>query len=374
MILFLKIEKLQVALVHDFLIRLGGAERVLFELSKMYPKAPIYTLLYDEKVCGSVFPKDKVKMSCLKKLPGFMRKRHKYLFPFMPMVVEQFDLSKFDMVISSSNAYAHGIVTNLRTKHLCYCHSPMRYAWDWTHNYLNEQRISEFTKRFVLKRLEKIRMWDKLASDRVDKYLANSQTVKDRISKYYRRDADVVFPPVDVDRFTARNTNENYFLIVSTLTPYKRIDLAISLFNRTGMRLVIIGDGNARSELEKMSGPNIDFLGFKDDDIVKEYMENSRGVIFAGEDDFGIVPVEAMACGKPVLAYGRGGATETVVPGITGEFFYEPTLTGIEDGMARLLLNEKNYNYMDIRKHAEKFGKEIFINGIKKAVRETWTL
>lgn len=362
---------MQVALVHDFLIRLGGAERVLLELSNMYPKAPIYTLLYDEKVCGSVFPKNKVKTSSLKKLPGFIQKRHKYLFPLMPIIVEYFDLSKFDLVISSSNAYAHGVVTNLRTKHLCYCHSPMRYAWDWTHNYLNEQRISEFTKRFVLKKLEKIRMWDRLASDRVDRYIANSQTVKDRILKYYRREADVIFPPVDVDRFTARNTNENYFLIVSTLTPYKRIDLAISLFNRTGMRLVIIGDGNARGELERMAGSNVDFLGFKSDDVVTEYMENCRGVIFAGEDDFGIAPVEAMACGKPVLAYGMGGATETVVSGVTGEFFYEPTLTGIEDGMARLLLNEKTYSYMDIRKHAEKFKKEVFIERMKKVAKET---
>lgn len=360
---------MNVALVHDFLIRMGGAERVLAELAQMYPKAPIYTLLYDEKVAGGIFPSERVRPSSLEKLPQFIRKRHKYLFPFMPAVVEQFDLSKFDVVISSSNAYAHGIVPNLRTKHLCYCHSPMRYAWDYTHNYLAEQNMSDFTKRIVAKRVKKVRMWDRTASDRVDHYVANSETVRGRIRKYYRRDSEVIFPPVDVRRFSPRNTHENYFLIVSALTPYKRIDLAISLFNRLGRRLVIIGDGSAREYLESISGPSIDFLGFKSDSVVKEYMENCRALLFPGEDDFGIVPVEAMACGKPVLAYRGGGATETILEGVTGEFFDEPTLESVEDGLAKLLLNEPHYRFMNTRKHALTFDREIFVDKMKKALK-----
>ncbi len=361
--------KMKIALVHDFLIKMGGAERVLHEFTKMYSKAPIYTLIYDEKACGATFPKERVRTSAMHSLPKFLRKRHKYFFPMMPSMVEQFDLSSFDVVLSSSNSYAHGIVPNLKTKHICYCHSPMRYAWDWTHNYLAEQNMSDFMKRVVSKRVEKVRMWDRMASDRVDKYLANSQTVKDRIWKYYRRDSDVVFPPVDVKRFTARDTNEDYFLIVSTLTPYKRVDLAIELFNRLGRRLVIIGDGSARKYLESISEDNIDFLGFKSDEVVREYMENCRGLLFPGEDDFGITPVEAMACGKPVLALRRGGATETVVEGKTGEFFDEPTVESMEDGLARLFLNEKTYQYNKIRDHASKFDREVFVNNIKSALK-----
>lgn len=360
---------MQVALVHDFLLRMGGAERVLLEFTKMFPKAPIFTLLYDEKLAGEKFPKEKIITSGLQKLPGFLQKRHKYLFPLMPYQIEQFDLSGYDLVISSSNAYAHGVVTNLRTKHICYCHSPMRYAWDWTHKYLGEQNLSGATKMFAMKRLEKVRMWDMAAADRVDKYIANSCTVAGRIQKYYRQEAEVIYPPVNVRRFSPKKTNENYFLIVSTLMPYKRIDLAISMFNRLGRRLVIIGDGSARRDLERMAGPTIDFLGFKSDAVIKDYMENCRAVIFPGEDDFGIVPVEAMACGKPVLAFGRGGATETVVAGVTGEFFYEPTFESIEDGLARLLLNEPNYQYMKIRKHALGFDKEVFVESFRKAVK-----
>ncbi|EKD63925.1 MAG: glycosyl transferase group 1 [uncultured bacterium] len=357
---------MQIALVHDFLVRMGGAERVLAEFAKMYPKAPIFTILYDEKLAGSTFPRERVITSGLQKLPSFIKKRHKYLFPLMPAQVEQFDLSGYDLVISSSNAYAHGVVTNLRTKHICYCHSPMRYAWDWTHNYMGEQRLNGVAKMFAMKRLEQVRMWDMAAADRVDKYIANSRTVAGRIQKYYRQDSEVIYPPVDVRRFSPKKTNENYFLIVSTLTPYKKIDLAISMFNRLGRRLVIIGDGSARGYLERMAGPSIDFLGFKSDAVIKDYMENCRGVLFPGEDDFGIVPVEAMACGKPVLAYGRGGATETVIPGVTGEFFYEPTFESIEDGLARLLLNEPNYQYMKIRKHALEFDREVFVEKFKR--------
>jgi glycosyltransferase involved in cell wall biosynthesis len=358
----------KIALVHDFLIKLGGAERVLKELADIFPQAPIFTLLYDKKAVKDVFLESRVRPSELQNKPGFLRKRQKYLLPYMPRAIEKIDLSPYDIVISSSSAFAHGIITNSHTKHICYCHSPMRYAWDWTHEYIKEQNFGPARRAAVAMLLKKIRMWDQIAKDRPDKYIANSKNVQKRIKKYYRKDSNVIYPPVDIKRFKPRKKHENYFLIVSTLTPYKRVDLAVNLFNKTGKQLVIIGDGPQKPYLQSMAASNISFLGFKDDKTTAEYFMNCRALIFPGEEDFGITPVEAMACGKPVLAYGRGGVTESVIPGVTGEFFFEPTVESMEDGLGRLITNENNYRVTHIRKQAEKFDKEIFINAIKKEV------
>jgi glycosyltransferase involved in cell wall biosynthesis len=359
---------MKVALVHDFLLRMGGAERVLKVLADMYPEAPIYTLLYDEKKCGETFPRERVRTSGLQKWPRFIPGMHKFMFPFMPGAVERFDLSDFDVVISSSNAYAHGVVTNLETAHICYYHSPMRYAWDYTHEYLKEQNLGFFGEMLASRLLHKVRQWDYLAADRVDVPLANSRTVVGRVRKYYRQEAEVVYPPVDVDRFQVRDGHEGYFLIVSTLTPYKRVELAVETFNRLGKKLVIIGDGKDRARLERMAAGNIDFLGFKDDEVVKEYLENCRAFIFPGEEDFGIAPVEAMACGKPVLAFRKGGLTETVIEGETGQFFDEQTPESMEEGLTQLLINEKNYSAARIRERAEEFSEEAFKKAMKSVV------
>lgn len=359
---------MKIALVHDYLVKLGGAERVLKTLTDIFPRAPIYTLLYDEARVGHVFPKSQVIVSDLQNWPQFLRKRHRYFFHKMPQYLEAFDFSDFDVVISSNTAMAHGIITNTNTKHFCYCHSPMRYAWDWTHEYLEEQNFGPFKKLAIRHLLSKVRVWDYYAADRVDHYIANSETVRRRIQKYYRQDATVIYPPVDTEKFKISSSRENYFLIVSTLTRYKNIELAIDLFNKVRKRLVIIGDGSDRKRLESIAGPHIDFLGFKPDEVVREYMQNCRALIFPGEDDFGITPVEAMACGKPVLAYAKGGATETVIAGLTGEFFEEPTVESMEMGLARLLVNEPRYDAGRIRKHAEKFDRQKFIEAIEGLV------
>src|SRR3989338_6910525 len=301
---------MKVALVHDLLVKLGGGERVLKVLSDLYPNAPIYTLLYDEAKVGRVFPKSRVRVSGFHKLPKILRNQRRYLLPWMPKMIESFDFSEYDLVISSSSAYAHGIVTDLGTKHISYCHSPMRYAWDWAHPYLNEQNVGRLKRGIIRKMLSKIRIWDYYASDRADLILANSSNVQKRIQKYWRKASTVLYPPVDVERFKVTPAHGNYFLIVSTLTPFKNIELAIHLFNKIRKQLIIIGDGADRERLKRLAGPHIDFLGFKPDDVVREYMQNCRALIFPGEEDFGITPVEAMACGKPVLAYGKGGATE----------------------------------------------------------------
>ncbi|MBI4994645.1 glycosyltransferase [Candidatus Peregrinibacteria bacterium] len=362
---------MNVALVHDYLLHLGGAERVLKALAEIFPKAPIYTILYDEKKCGSIFPKEKVTTSNLQKLPRLIRNNHKYLLPLIPRAVEEWDFSKFDLVISSNNAFTHGIITKAETRHICYFHSPMRFAWDWTHEYIKEQKAGRLKSAVIAHLLKKIRIWNQASVDRVDLFLANSKTVQNRITKYYRRDSTVIYPPVDISRFKIGKTSEDYFLIISNLTPYKRIDLAIQLFNKIRRRLVIIGDGPQKNFLQNIAGDTIDFLGFKDDETTAEYLTHCRALIFPGEDDFGITPVEAFACGKPVLAFGRGGAKETVIEGVTGEFFNEPTIASMEDGLARLMLNEKNYSPLKCRRRANEFSKEIFVEQIRKIVRKS---
>lgn len=360
---------MKVALVHDFLVKMGGAERVLKILADMYPKAPIYTLIYDQEICGKTFPAERVRTSFLQKFPEFLRKRQRYLFPLMPRAAEGFNLAEFDLVISSSNAYAHGVLTSSNAKHICYCHSPMRYAWDYAHEYLDEQNIGGLKRFLIQKMMLGVRMWDQTAADRADKYIANSNHVRKRIKKYYKTDSDVLYPPVNVNRFKVSQEHKDFYLIVSTITPFKKIDLAVQLFNKIGKYLIVIGDGSDLNRLKKMAGSNIVFMGFQDDATVKEYMQNCRALIFPGEEDFGITPVEAMACGKPVLAYGRGGVLETVIPGETGEFFYEQTIESMEDGLGRLIVNEPNYHPRKIRKQADRFNEQNFINGFKKVVK-----
>lgn len=362
---------MQVALVHDFLLKLGGAERVLKVFSDMYPKAPIYTFLYDETKMASVFPTSRIIASKLQRYPRLLKKHYRYLLPLLPRAIEEWDFSDFDLVISSNTAFAHGIVTSTKTTHVSYFHSPMRFAWDWYHEYKKEQRGGFFKNMAIAILMKKIRMWDRTSADRVDFFLANSETVRRRIAKYYRQDAEVMYPPVDISRYKIGKEHQDFFLIVSTLTPYKRIDLAIQLFSKIKRRLVIIGDGPHMEFLKSIASPNIDFLGYKPDDVVAEYMQNCRALIFPGEDDFGITPVEAMACGKPVLAYGFGGATETVIPGVTGELFFEPTIASMEQGLAKLLLNEKNYHPYGIRRHAEQFDTEIFKKKMRNFLRKT---
>ncbi len=361
---------MKIAIVHDFLLKLGGAERVVKALAEMFPKAPIYTLLYDESVVGSVFPKERVRTSFLQNYPAFLRKRNRLLVHKMPRAIEELDLDEYDLVISSSTAFSHGLVTSLKTKHICYCHSPMRYAWDWANEYCEENKINGFKKLLYAPLMKYLREWDRTAADRPDLYLANSSNVQQRLQKYYQMPSDILYPPVDTEKFRARESNENYFLIVSTLTPYKRIDLAVQLFNKIGRKLVIIGEGPQRKYLENIAGENVEFLGFKDDETVKEYLENCRALIFPGEEDFGITPVEAMACGKPVLAFGKGGVTESVISGKTGEFFFEPNVEAMEDGLARLMYNEKFYKPPTIRRQAGNFSREVFEKKLMQKIRQ----
>ncbi len=360
----------KVALIAELLVKMGGAERVVAKLSEMYPDAPIYTLLYDEKKCGKDFPADKVRPSFLQKFPKLIRRRYRWLLWLMPYAAESFDLSDYDLVISSSSAFAHGALTGSEAVHICYCHSPMRYAWDYTHEYLHQKWFGPVKRWLATRSLEKIRLWDKVAADRPDHYIANSGHVRQRIEKYYRLNADVIYPPVDTDRFKPSPEHEDYYLMISTLTDYKKIDLAVNLFNKTGKKLVIIGEGPEKSFLESIADKNIEFKGRLSDDQCRIYLEKCKAFVFPSEEDFGIAMIEALACGKPVLAYKAGGATEFIRPGFNGEFFEEQTLASMENALAKMMLNYKNYDAREIHKDALKFSAGRFEKEIREFVQK----
>lgn len=364
---------MKVAIVHELLTKLGGAERVAKVFADMFPEAPIYTLLYNEKQCGRVFPRKRVRYA-----PGLQRMYRlgvprRFLTGWMDTAIENFDLTDYDLVISSSSAFAHGALTGADTKHLCYCHSPARYLWDQTFSVLDQQSrrgiLGPIKKLWLPGLFHRLRKWDIAAASRPDIILANSATVQKRIEKYWQQESEVVFPPVRTNAFQVQKENEGYFLIVSALSPFKNIDLAVRVFTELPKhRFIIIGGGSDKGFLQSIAGPNIEFLGRKSDGAVTEYMENCRALLFPGEDDFGIVPVEAMACGKPVIALKKGGATETVIENKTGVFFDEISKKGLHDALIHFFKIEKVFDPKNIRKHAEHFSEERFKKEIQKHI------
>ena len=353
---------MKIALVHDYLIRFGGAERVFLNLYKIFPKAEIFTILYNKDKMGKYLSDAKIHTSFLQNFP-FSLKRHRWLAPLMPTAVESFDLRNFDLIISSSSSFAKGLIIRPNAIHICYCHNPARFLWDYASQY---DGGPAFFKKLLFHYL---RIWDRSAANRVDYFIANSKTTAARIKKFYNREAKVIYPAVKTV-FKEPSSSSKYFLIVSQLTPYKRIDLAIDVFNKLELPLVIIGQGRDRKRLEKMAKHNVKFLGWRSDKIVRRYLQNCTAFIFPGEDDFGIAPVEAMLFGKPVLAYRKGGVTETVLEGITGEFFDDLATESLADGLRRLIMNIDNYSPLVIRKTAEKFSQERFEKAIKEFVIE----
>ena len=348
------------AFVHEYLTRMGGAERVLYEMSEEAPEAPVYSLLYDAHATGEYFPPHNVKESFFRNFPSIVRANPKMLSPLCPTAIESIDLSDYELVISSSNSFAKGIITKSDTTHVSYCHAPMLFAWEATHSYVQQQGKGALTKTGIGLILHYLRQWDQQASERVDYFIANSETTRQRIQKYYRREAPVIYPPVDVDRFTPRKGEGEYFLIASQLTPYKQIDLAIRVFNHLNIPLVILGDGPDRQRLEQMAASHISFQGFVSEEEKRQWYEDARGFIFPGSDDFGIAPVEAMAAGTPVLALRAGGATETIQEGVTGEFFDSPQEALLGDGVRRILEKEQTYDPAALHEHARQFNPQRF--------------
>lgn len=361
---------MRIALVHDFLNQWGGAERVLDALHELYPQAPVFTLMYDKKRTKGHFAGWDLKTSFLQwPLIAHFRK---YALPLYPLAAETFDFSHFDVVISSSNSYAKGVLTRPETLHVCYCHTPTAYLWFWTHNYLKEQRLGRLTSFIVRAILHSQRQWDRIAAERVDVWIANSKNVQQRIKKFYRKDSTVIYPPVDTDRFSISQTIGDYFLYVSRLSGYKNPGLVVEAFNRLRLPLVVVGTGNELPRLRSLAKKNITLTGWLADEEVAGYYSRCRALIFPVEEDFGIVPVEAMAAGRPVIALGRGGALETVVEGKTGLFFKEPTVASLMATIKQFLNVEQSFDSQVIRTHAQQFDRQIFLDRMKRFVDEAW--
>ncbi len=356
---------LRVALVHDFLVQYGGAERVLEVMAEMFPEATIYTLLYDKgKMAGKFKGKD-IRTSNLQKFPKFLRKRYRWLLPFFMVAPETFNLRDYDLVISSSGAWTKGIVTRLNTTHISYIHSPMRFVWELQHNY---------AKGFFSRLLSSyVRVWDKMAADRPDYLIANSKYTQERIRKYYGKESEVIYPPAFAKASVGKPAiaKERYFLIVSRLSPYKKVDIAIQAFNKLGLPLVIIGEGRERENLEKNAKDNIRITGFVNDEELSEYYSNARALIFPADDDFGMTMVEAMSWGVPVIAFRKGGAKEIVEEGKTGEFFDSQTPEVLADGVRRLIAKENEYDKNAIIQRASEFSKEKFKQKLSEFINKT---
>lgn len=359
-------KKIKIALVHDFLNQWGGAEKVLAEISEMFPEAPIYTLLFEPSKMRGKFGNREIRTSFLQKFPHFLRRKAKWLLPFLPVAPETFDLRDFDLVISSSGAWSKGIITRLNTVHVAYIHSPMRFVWDYNESYLKDNR-KEKIAFLVRPILSYLRLWDKLAADRPDHLIANSAYTRKRIRKYYGRESTVIYPPAFVpqsgtiaNESASFEKNKKHFLIVSRLSAYKRIEPVIEAFNKLELPLVIVGEGSQEKYLQKIAGKNIRILGWQSEKNLQKIYQGARAFLFPGIDDFGIAPVEAMSYGIPVLAIRGGGIKEIVEEGNNGEFFDAATPEVIADCVRRFIGKEDKYDKKYIADKARRFSREKF--------------
>lgn len=350
---------MRVAIVHYWLVNMRGGERVIEALCELYPDADIFTHVYAPDRISDTIRRHRVQTTMISKLPYARRYYQSYL-PFMPFALEQLDLRAYDLVISSESGPAKGVLTRPDALHVCYCHSPMRYAWSMYQEY--RQGLSGPRRWAMAALLHKIRQWDVTTAARVDHFVANSHNVAQRIRKYYRRDAMVIQPPVDLDLFhvSVSVLAEDFYLCIGQLIPYKQVHLVVRAFNQLGKRLVVVGEGKERDRLAKLAGPTITFLDRVDDACLRDYYARCRALVFAAEEDFGIVPLEAMAAGKPVIAFGKGGALETVVPGCTGLLFSEQTPESLAAAVLLFEEIEGQFEPETIMAHAATFSKARF--------------
>ncbi len=360
---------MNVALIHDHLTQLGGAERVLKIFTELFPKAPIFTLVYDKKRLGGYFSDTKIIPSYLQNI-SLVTKKYQWLLPLMPNATESYDVSGYDLVLSSTSAFAKGIITKSTTLHVCYCHTPTRYLWTDTHSYLKELHQPRILKRVVPFFLSGLRIWDKLAADRVDKFIANSRTVQERIKKYYRRESDIIYPPVELDKFSISHREGEYYLAGGRLVSYKRFDLIVAAFNRLGLPLKIFGEGPEYKKLRCIAKKNITFTGAVTDEVRAELYKHCIAYLNPQEEDFGITAVEAMASGRPVIALAAGGALETIVDGITGVFFFDQDYAALIDAVIRF--KPERFSPEIIRNYALKFSADRFKKEILQYTKTAW--
>lgn len=362
----------RVALVHDFLTSFGGAERVLQSLRKLYPEAPVYTLLSDAEIVERLgIPAKLVRTSWLRHFPAFLRKRPRLLLPFFAVAVESYDLRDYDLVISSSGAWSKGIVTRLHTRHIAYLHSPMRFAWDEHASYLKNLGLSKPFRILGRLMLTYLRVWDFGAADRPDVLLANSDYTRKRIAKYYRKESRVVYPPVSFGTLSAPVPKGDYFLVVSRLTRSKKIGMAVEAMNKLGLALKVAGTGPEEDALRKMAGKKIEFLGKVSDEELPGLYGGARALIIPSEEDFGLVAVEALSAGTPVIAYGSGGAREIVEDGRTGLFFLSDLPEILAEAIKRFLEKEEDFDPVVLRQAAERFAEERFLAEMRQLIGES---
>jgi len=357
------------AIVHDWLTGMRGGEKVLESIGALYPDAALFTLLHVPGSTSPAIERHRVTASFVQQCPA-ARRFYRHYLPLFPMAIEQFNLDAYDLVISSSHCAAKAVVVPGRARHLCYCHSPMRYAWDQFSAYFGRERTGRLGEAALRPVLAWLARWDRATAPRVHRFVANSRFVADRIRRYYGRHADVVHPPVDTEFFHPDGSEAgDHFLVVSALVPYKRVDLAIDACRRTGASLRIVGTGPDRDRLERRAGPSVTFLGQLSDEAIRDEYRRARAVILAGEEDFGIVPVEAQACGRPVIAFGRGGALETVIDGETGALFDTASAESLAAALDRA--GGLRLDPARIRDHAAAFSRSHFAARFSEIVQDT---
>lgn len=365
---------MKVAIIHDWLTNYGGAETFVELLLSIYSEAEIFTLVYDRKKMKGHFENCKIHTSFVQKIP-FASKLYTKFLTLMPRAFESFDLSSYDLVISSSSSCAKGVIVPPYIPHIAYIHSPMRYAWDLFFDY--KKRSGKITKFFMDQMMPSIRLWDYVSSQRVDTLIANSKYIARRIKKFWNREAEVIYSPLNTERFYPDSNlkREDFYVAFSRLVPYKRIDLAIKAIKNTGKKLVIIGSGSEEKKLKELAhgDKNIIFLGRASDDVLRKNLQTCKAMIFCAEEDFGLAPLEAQACGSPVIAFGRGGATETVVDGITGVFFEEQTEVSLKNAITRFenLYEKKSFTQENIINQALSFNRERFVKEFTETVERT---
>jgi glycosyltransferase involved in cell wall biosynthesis len=347
---------MRVALAHDYLNQNGGAEKVLEHLHALYPDAPIFTSMYAPKLMPRAYRSWDIRTSFMQRLP-FVATRHQSYLMMYPIAFESFDLSDYDVVISNSSAFCKGVITGPNTLHISYCLTPMRWVWNYR-AYVERERLGGVARMLLPPLISYLRIWDAGASSRVDRYIAISRAVSARIKKYYRRDSEIIYPPVDTQWFPDARPRGDYYMTVGRLAPYQRKDLVVEAFRELGLPVKIVGDGRDRARLQARATPNIEILGRVDEDTLRDLYANCRGYLFPGEEDFGIAPVEAQAAGKPVIAYAAGGALDTVIDGETGVHFAEQTTRSLVDAVRRA--ESIDFQPERIRRHAARFGADVF--------------
>lgn len=349
---------MRVAIIHYWLVGMRGGEKVLEDLCLMYPDADIFTHVHDPAQTSALINRHRITTTFIGKLPFATRFYQRYLL-LMPFALESLDLSAYDLVISSESGPAKGVITHPNAVHVCYCHTPMRYLWDQYHTY--RSRAGLLTRLMMSLTMPALRLWDVVSAARVDRFIANSSFIARRIQKAYRRDSTVIFPPVDLEAFSpVSHPTRDYFFCIGQLVPYKRADLAVAACTRLGLRLIVAGTGPDAERLRAIAGPTVEFRAWVSDAELKALYQNCRALLFPGEEDFGIVPLEAMASGRPVIAYESGGAVDTVIDGKTGVFFARQTEAALADAITRFETMEAGFDARTLREHAATFSREAF--------------